>query len=180
MSDNIALITFTEGWAENGVGKDGLPLYRPVVHIIKSVPPYTQVTYVATDADFAEFPLQYELFRKQHKARAPDVEGYPLAMWPVVTPAEFQMCATRDIFTVEQLAALTKRAPGWSGAPPQIIELAKRAAKLIDLQGSVGKFEAVISQLTAEREQLVGELKEANATISAQTSLINQLRPKAA
>ena len=175
-NDNIAIITFLEGWEEDGVGADGLPLFREVVKIRKAVPPLTQVEYVATPEDFEEFPGPYQLFRKQQGARRPDVKGYPLALWPVISPADFQMLAARDIVTVEQLAALAGKR-GSEPIPAPVLELAKRAKKLVDLQSSVGKFEAVITDLTAQRDQLAQELKEANATIAAQNQMINTLRP---
>lgn len=173
MSDNIALISFFEGWEQSGTGKDGMPLFREVVKIRKSVPPLTQVEYLATEADFEEFPLQYQLFRKQQGARRPEVEGYPLALWPVISPADFQNCAAREIYTVEQLAKLATS----KDVPPPIVELAKRAKKLVELQASTGKFEVIISELTAERDALAAELKDANATISALNAQISVLRP---
>lgn len=170
-SDNIAIIQFYEGWEETGIGPDGLPLFREVVKIVKAVPPLTQVEYVATPADFAEFPVEYQIFQKTQEARKPKVEGYPLALWPVISPADFKALAARDIVTVEQLALLANRR-GNTDLPANIVELAKRAKKMIELQGSVGKFEAVIVQLTAERDSAVADLKEANATISAQNAML--------
>lgn len=179
-NDNIAIIAFVEGWELDGTGPDGLPLFREVVTIRKSVPPLTEVSYVATPEDFEEYPEPYKLFQKQREGRAPGVAGYPLALWPAISPAEFKNCAARGIHTVEQLAPLANRRSGGTEVPASIIELAKRAKKLIELQGSVGKFEAVINQLTAERDQLAEELKQAASTISAQNALINQMRPQPA
>jgi len=170
-SDNIAFINFYEGWAEDGVGVDGLPMFSEVVMIRKSVPPLTQVDYVATPEDFAEFPGPYQRFLQEQGARKPAVKGYPLAIWPAISAADFKSCAARDIVTVEQLAALASNRS--QVVPPPILELAKRAKKMVELQGSIGKFEAVISQLTAERDQMAADLKEANATISAQNTLLN-------
>jgi hypothetical protein len=174
-NDNIAIISFYEGWEEDGVGPDGLPLFKPVTRIRKAVPPYTQVDYVAVEDDYDEFPMQYQLFKKAQAARKPAVEGYPLALWPVISQADYQNCVARDIVTVEQLAKLAQRR-STNDIPAPIIELAKRAAKMIELQSSVGRFETVITDLTAQRDQMAAELKEANATISAQNSLIGQLR----
>lgn len=177
MSENIAIIRFYEGWEADGVGSDGLPLFREVVMIRKSVPPLTQVDYVATEADFEEFPLPYQAFQKEQGARRPAVKGYPLALWPVISAADFKTLAARDIVTVEQLAALANRRPDQLPAP--IIELAKRAKKMVELQASTGKFEAIIDKLTAERDSIAADLKEANATISAQNSLLSRT-PKVA
>lgn len=172
MSENIAIIRFYEGWEEDGVGADGLPLFREVVMIRKSVPPLTQVDYVATTADFEEFPLPYQMFLKEQGARKPSVKGYPLALWPVISAADFKSLAARDIVTVEQLAALANR--HGTDLPPPILELAKRAKKMVELQAQVGKFEALVDKLTAERDGIAADLKEANATISAQNAMLSR------
>ena len=104
--------------------------------------------------------------------------GYPLAYWPVINEAELKMCAARDIYTVQQLAPYAKR--GTDKTPPHIVELAKRAAKMLELHGKVGKFEAVIGELTAERDVLSEELREARLTIGTQNSIIATLKLKVA
>jgi hypothetical protein len=174
-NDNIAIINFIEGWEQDGVGVDGLPMFRPVVKIRKSVPPLTEVEYVATEEDFAEFPLPYQRFLKEQGSRRPEVEGYPLALWPVISPSDFKVLAARDIVTVEQLAKIADRRDT-STVPAPIVELAKRAKQMIELQGQVGKFEALITDLVSQRDQIAADLKEANATITAQNSLINNMR----
>jgi hypothetical protein len=179
--DNIAFVMFFEGWEQGGVSGDGLPLFHEVVKIRKSVPPYTEITRIATEQDIEDFPVQFGLFRKEQAGRHPEVEGYPLALWPAISPADFQNCAARDIVTVEQLAQLAnRRSDGGNAIPPPILELAKRAKKMVELQKEVGRFEALITQLTADRDALAEDLKEANATISAQNGMINMLRTKAA
>jgi hypothetical protein len=170
-----ALITFYESWRQEGVGDDGLPLYVPVVMIRKAKPPLLQVDAIATPDDEEQFAEAWRYFQKTHAARDPNVQGYPLVLWPVCTGAELQMLAARDIVTVEQLARLAER-----DTIPQLKELAVRAKKMIALQSKTGKFEEVINQITAERDVLVEQLKEANATISAQNALINTLKMKAA
>jgi hypothetical protein len=179
MSDNIAIIKFEEGWEQDGVGGDGMPLYKPVLKIRKSVPPCTEVCYVATPEDREEFPEAYRHFEKQQEGRRPNVEGYPLALWPVIAPADYQNCAAREIYTVEQLAQLANKRSG-NDIPPPVLELAKRAKKMIDLQKEHGRFEAVIEKLTGERDALAEDLKEAHATISAQNSMIARLQTRAA
>lgn len=167
-----ALVRFKAGWVEDGLGPDSLPLFRETVSIVLSKPPYLQIEREATEEDFEQFGEPYRAFLKEQGGRKPTEEGYPLALWPVITPADFQICAVRGIYTVEQLAKQRG-----DGMPPQIRELAARAKRLIELQGKTGKFETIIRQLEAERDTLAAELKEANTTISAQNSLINQLRP---
>lgn len=173
MSDNIAIIAFFEGWQRTEAsGPDGLPLFTEQVMIRKSVPPYTEITRAATAEDIEEFPEPYRLFQKQQAGRKPVEDGYPLALWPVISAADFQNCAAREIYTVEQLAQLANKRSSTVEIPPPILELAKRAKKMVELHKEVGKFEGVIDQLTAERDTLLGELKEANATIAAQNTML--------
>ena len=98
-------------------------------------------------------------------------------LWPAISPAELHMCLVRDITTVQDLAKLIKAGPN---VPPQITEIAKRAAKMVELQGKVGRHAEVINELTNERDALMEQLKEAHATISAQNTLINTLKLRVA
>lgn len=180
MEESQALIRFIPGWAEDGISEDGLPRFRETIRIIKSVPPYTEVQYEATEADFAENPGPYQLFLKVEGSRLqqPKSEGFPLALWPVVGPAHFKMLAARDINTIEQLAKLSTRAD--PTMPGEFKELADRARQMLDLSANLGKFETMLldreRQLAAVSEQNL-ELK---ATISAQNSLIATLKMTAA
>lgn len=178
MPDEIdALVTFYESWVEDGVGADGLPLFREVIMIRLSKWPQTQVDYVATDEHLnnPQFREALDVFNKQRKGRDLSVEGYPLALWPVISPATLKMLTARDIFTVEQLAAI-KKGPD---VIPEVAELAQRAKRLIELQGKTGKYEAIITDLTAQRDAILEQLKEAHATISAQNSMIGMLQSAA-
>lgn len=181
MADVIdAFVTFYESWREVGVGPDGLPLFEPAIKISLAKPPLLQVERAAEDEDREQFPEAWRAFEKQRMTRDTSVKGYPLAMWPVCSPADLRSCAARDIFTVEQLADLATRKG--EDIPPPVLELAKRAKQMIALQKETGRFEALITDLTGQRDALAEQLKEANATISAQNALIGTLRapPKVA
>lgn len=169
------------GWAEDGVSKDGMPRYRETVRIIKSVPPFTQVEYEATDQDFEENPGPYEAFLKENAARQqqPSESGFPLALWPVISPAQFKMLAHRDITTIEQLSKLTHNRTD-PNMPGEIKELAHRAKQMLALSSEVGKFEAQLLDRDRQLEALTEQVKEMSATISAQNSLISTLKLKAA
>jgi hypothetical protein len=174
MDEIDALKVFYESWVEDGVGADGLPLFKEQVMIRLSKWPQTQVEYVATDEHFndPQFRDALDVFKKQRRGRDLSIQGYPLAMWPVISPAALQLLSARDIVTVEQLAAIKKT----DDVIPEVRELSLRAKKLIELQGKTGKFEAIISELTAERDALAEQLKEAHVTISAQNSMIGMLQ----
>lgn len=173
-----ALITFYESWRENGIAEDGLPLYEQVVMIRKAKPPLLQIDEVATEDDQDQFPAAWKHFEKTRQVRDLAIKGYPLALWPVIAPHELKLLAARDIVTVEQLAAFEGRKG--NDMPPAIHELAVRAKKLLAMQGKIGKFEAIIHELTAQRDQLNAELTEARATISAQNSMLEHLRQRPA
>jgi hypothetical protein len=181
MEASQALVRFNAGWAEDGVSPDGLPRYRETVRITKSVPPYTEVEYEATEQDFEENPGPYQMFVKEQGARlqAPQQEGFPLALWPVVTPAQFKALAGRGITTIEQLTALANRR-GDDGMPGEFRELGERAKQMLALSANVGKFEAMIRDRDGQIEALSEQVKEMRATISAQNSLINTLKMTAA
>ena len=183
MADIIdALVAFHETWQEIGNGPDGLPLFEPAVGITMAKPPLLQIERAATEEDRDQFPDAWRLFERQRLARDASIKGYPLAMWPVVSPADLRSCAAREIYTVEQLAELAERGKG-DNVPAPIKELAKRAKQMIALQKETGRFETMITDLTQQRDAMHEQLKEANATIAAQETLINTLRtanPKAA
>lgn len=167
-----AKIIFSEGWEQDGTGADGLPLFKPVIMIRKvTFDRLTDITAVAEEQDFEEFAEEWHAFEKARAART-TVEGYPLAMWPVISPSELQMLLARDIVTVEQLAKLADRRS--DDVIPAIKELAKRAKKLVELQGKVGKFEAIIDDLTKQRDTAIEQLREANMTISQQNAQLNR------
>lgn len=175
--ESQAIVRFVAGWVEDGTSDNGLPLYRDSVQIIKSVPPYTQVQYEATEADYSEFPGPYQLFLKEQGARlqAPVEGGFPLALWPVISPAQFKTLAGRDISTIEQLARLRDPA-----LPGEFKELAERAKQMLALSTNIGKFEAMIRDRDGQIAVLVEQVGEMRATISAQNSLINTLKMTAA
>jgi len=170
-----ALVSFFESWVQNGVGEDGLPLFEQRVMIRKAKPPLLMVEEAASDEDQEYFADAWRHFQKSRRVRDLEVKGYPLAFWPVISPADLQSLVVRDIVTVEQLAEEADKKS--SKLPAPLHELAKRAKQLIAMQGKVGKFESIIHELTAQRDTLNDELKEANVTISA---LNNALKSKAA
>jgi len=176
-----ALIRFKPGWERDGVSEDGLPRFRATVRIVKEVPPLTKVEYLATEQDFDENPGPYALFLKEEEARhqEPREDGFPLALWPAVNPAQFQALAHRDINTVEQLMKYADRR-GNDAMPGEFKELAERAKVMIAMTSQIGKFEELIRDLKGERDALVEQTAEQRATISAQNSQIAAMRQKAA
>lgn len=177
MSDNIALIRFVPGFVEDGLGDDGLPRYRDIVKIIKSVPPATTVYGYATQADFEEFREPYELFMRQQGAKKlmPAEGGFPLALWPVCSPAELEMLSARGVVTIEQLAKLNR-----PEMPGELLELVDRARLMIELSDQLGKFEQMVRLKDGQIEVLTGQVKELQATVRAQDGMITALQQQRA
>jgi hypothetical protein len=182
MSDTPTLVRFYTGWERDGNGPDGLPLFRETTRVRMDRPPYLSIEREAEDADITDHPGPYELYRKSCEARK-TVVGYPLALWPACPPHIFEMCAVRDIHTVEQLAQVVsrkRRAEAVKTVPPDIIEIADRAVKMMELHGKAGQYEAIVSDLEGQLAAMKEQFAEAITTISAQKALIDTLRLKAA
>jgi hypothetical protein len=182
MSDTPTLVRFYSGWERDGNGPDGMPLYRETIRVRMDRPPYLSIEREAEEADFADHPGPFELYQKTCEGRK-TIVGYPLALWPACPPHIFQMCAVRDIHTVEQLAQTVskkRRAEAVKAMPPDILEIADRAVKMIELHGKAGQYEEIVSNLEAQLAALKEQFDEAISTISAQKTLIDALRLKAA
>jgi hypothetical protein len=180
MTDTPTLCRFVLGYQEDGVSADGLPQYKESVRIYLSRPPFLEVDRVANEGDFTDHPHAYQAFLKEQEGRKLDGKsGYPLAMWPVAAPHEIKMCAARDVFTVEQLAVYATKG-NMSDTPPEIIELAKRARKMVELSKQTGKHEAKITELEGQ----IGALREDNNNLrrenEALTLSLGQLRARPA
>ena len=181
MSDTPTLVRFYSGWQRDGNGPDGLPLFRETIRVRMDRPPYLGIEREAEEEDFADHPGPCELYKKTTEARKA-VVGYPLVLWPACPPHIFQMCAARDIHTVEQLAQLVskkRRSEAVKTIPPEIVELADRAVKMIDLQQRAGQYEELVTDMQSQIEALKEQLTEAVGTISAQKTLIETLKMRA-
>lgn len=177
MNDTPTLVKFHMGYIEDGIGRDGLPLYRNQLMIVLDRPPLLRLQRPATDADIEDYPGPYSVFQKQQAAIDQSAEeGYPLVMWPACTAPLFQMLSARGISTVEALAKLAGRGGKEDTMPAELRELAQRAVKLISMQKDVGKFEAIIREKDGEIEALKEQVDEAVKTISTQKAIIDRLK----
>ena len=182
MSDTPTLVRFYSGWERDGNGPDGLPLFRETIRVRLDRPPYLSVEREAEEEDILNHPGPYELYKKTCEARK-TIVGYPLALWPACLPHIFQMCAVRDIHTVEQLAQVVskkRRAEAVKTIPPDVIEIADRAVKMVELHAKAGQYEEIVTDLQAQLAAMKEQYEEALAAIAAQKTLIDNLRMKAA
>jgi hypothetical protein len=178
MSDHPALITFFEGWADNGqLSKDGFPSYVDTVMIRIERPPLLHLERAAIRQDFADHPDEYAAFQAVQKARRNSGDaGYPLVYWPAATAAEIRMLAMRGIATVEELAKLA----GDRDLPGQLAELALRAERMLDMQQNFGKYETLLAESRAENGVLAEQVREMKVSLSAANALIDTLKLKVA
>jgi hypothetical protein len=182
MSDQAAFARFEDGWEQDGVSKDGMPKFRSALIIRLSKPPYLEVRREAGDYDIEQYPEPYKLYQKLRAGRDIDkAEGYPLALWPAITKAEFEQLIAHGILTVEQLAKIADRKGAVASKVPEpIMQLAQRAKRMIELQKTQGRYEVIINELTAERDQLTEQLRESHAALSAANALANSLQMRLA
>ena len=178
MSDHPALITFSEGWALSPEpSPDGLPIYNEAVIIHIERPPLLSLQRAATKQDFADHPAEYEAFQAVRAAkRNVGDDGYPLVYWPAVSAADVQMLAVRNIVTVEQLAKLANN----RDLPGQLADLALRAERMIDMQKTFGRHEALLAESNAERDEMIAQNKDLKQSLSAAQALIDTLKLKVA
>jgi len=180
MSDQAAFAKFEDGWEEDGVGKDGMPLYKPRLMIVFSKPPYLQTKREAEEEDIEQYSEPYKLYLKLKAGREVDkTEGYPLALWAAISKSEFEQLVAHGILTVEQLAKVAER-KGGTKMPEPIMVLASRAKRMIALQKEQGRYEATIEQLREERDALAAELTELRVQLSSANSVINTLQSRIA
>jgi hypothetical protein len=182
MSDTPTLVRFFSGWERDGNGPDGMPCFRETTRVQMDRPPYLSIEREAEEVDFIDHPAPYELYKKTCAARK-QIVGYPLVLWPACPPHVFQMCAVRDIHTVEQLAQLVsskRRAETVKTVPPDVVEIADRAVKMVELHGKAGQYEEIVSDLESQLAAMKEQFQEMLGTISAQKALIETLKMKAA
>jgi hypothetical protein len=179
MSDQSALIHFSQGWADSHrISSDGLPIYDDTVMIHIERPPLLNLERVATPEECKQYRQEFEAFQREQKAKSTAVSesGYPLVYWPVLSPAEVQTLAVRGVYTVEQLANLA----GNQDLPGNLADQALRAERLMDMQKNFGKYEAMLHERDAQLEEVQEQLKEARATVSAQNAIIDTLKMRVA
>lgn len=178
-SDSAAYARFEDGWEQDGVGKDGLPTYKPRLYIVLSKPPHLSVRREAEEEDIEMFPEPYKRYQKLRAGRdLENIEGYPIVLWPALSQAECEQLLAQGILTVEQLAKMAGRSN--AKMPGGILELAGRAKRLLELQKAGGKYEGIIDELTRQRDALNAELIELRQQLASANSVINNLQGRIA
>lgn len=175
-SDLPALAIFFDGKIEDGLGPDGLPVFKDVLMIKVSRPPYMSIDRIADDSDINYFEEQYRVYSKQAKAKYATAEGYPLSMWPACSQSELEMLSVREIFTVQELAKLAQRK---EAVIPPLRPVAERALRFIKLSKDQGAIEAQIEELRAQNEAMKEQIKESNEENARLKATLEALRARA-
>lgn len=165
---------FEETVKTNQIDENGLPVFRTVeyVELLIAGDKGNSPTKRVTDGIRQQFPNEYALWKS--KRMGPDMigDGIPLSMWPLI-PAEMSKALEyMNVFTVQQLAALSDGAISKPGAiglrdmrekAKAFIESAKSAAPLAKLEVENKELKQRIDLLTTQMEQLVKAAGEADA-----------------
>lgn len=179
MSDAPAYAKFEDHYEPDGVdAKSGMPKFRTVLYIRFTRPPLLDTKREAEQEDIETYSEPYKLYLKLKAGRETDeIEGYPLVLWPALSRAEFEQLASHGIITVEQLAKYADRKGAVAkGTPEAIMQLALRAKRMVDLQKNQGQYEAIITELTGERDELAAQVRELGGQLSAANALISNLQ----
>lgn len=178
MNDKPTLVRFVDGYDAAGISEDGLPYFKQTVKIFISRPPLLEITRVATDEDIDMYEDAYRLYQREKRGKeiGPEADGYPLSMWPVVTPALHAMLSAREIYTIEQLASMRLS----SGVPAEVKELADRAKRMVAMSKDIGQHEQRERDFQGQIEVLQEQVKELRGTIQAQDGIINSLKLRVA
>lgn len=175
-SDLPALAIFHDGKVPDGLGADGLPVFKDVLMIRVNRPPYLDIDRIADDSDIAYFGEQYTLYTKTTKSKYDTTEGYPLSMWPGCSASELEMLAVREVYTIQELAKLAARK---ETLIPPLREVAARAQRFIKLAADKGAAEAQMEQLRAENEAMKEQLQEGRQENARLQATIDAMRVRA-
>lgn len=104
---NVAARFYDKAVKTDKVAANGMPIFKNVTYVeIRLKDNSTEVfNQPATEEKIKRFPREYALY-KMAKEKIKD--GTPLEQFAFLTAAEIETCKSRGLFTVEDLAALSK------------------------------------------------------------------------
>ena len=140
--------------------RDGLPFYENEIYVEIFRDSTNTVVRRATQDHFDLYPESYAAFTKTSAKM--DESGYPIELWPALTPADVENLKAAGLTTVEKLSQSVL-----GKVPPHLhhfISLAKDQIKVA--RGSAAEE---LNQLREENEILKSQLAESK-------SLVNSLR----
>lgn len=104
---NVAARFYDKAVKTDKVAANGMPIFKNITYVeIRLKDNSTEVfNQPATEEKIKRFPREYALY-KMAKEKIKD--GTPLEQFAFLTAAEIETCKSRGLFTVEDLAALSK------------------------------------------------------------------------
>lgn len=138
--------------------ENGLPEFEEVVYVeIRVKDSHEIADRRATREDFARFPREYSFYTvKKEKAK----EGTPLNMFAFLSLPQIEACASRGIFTVEDLAGLDEDKAHSINLEMEValakkfLDVSKNNQVIADYEKEVKKLKARISKLEEENKAL--------------------------
>ncbi|MBP2442845.1 hypothetical protein [Rhizobium leguminosarum] len=141
--------------------KEGRPIFKDTefLRIFIAGDKHTEVFRAATDHDKQRFSDSYERFKKGAEARE-QLVGTPLAQWSYLKPSQIKELEAINIYTVEQLGALSDTAKQKLGMGAH--ELVAAAIAFL----TTAKDASAASSFAAENERMKGEVQRLEAQIA--------------
>lgn len=172
--ENMAHITprfFEETKRTNEVDSNGLPVFRTVEYVElliagdKGNSPVKRVTQAIKE----QFPNEYGIWKS--KRINPDMigDGIPLSLWPLIPTEMAKALEYMNVFTVQQLAALSDSAISKPGAiglrdmrdkAKAFIDSAKSAAPLAKMEVENRELKRQLDLMQIQMDQLLNAVKE--------------------
>jgi hypothetical protein len=180
--DNMAHITprfFEETKKTNEIDENGLPVFRTIefVELLiagdKGNSPVKRVTQGVKD----QFPNEYAMWKS--KRINPDMigDGIPLSLWPLIPTEMAKALEYMNVFTVQQLAALSDSSISKPGAiglrdmrekAKAFIDSAKSAAPIAKLEVENRELKQRLELMQNQMEQLVQAVKDRESETSVE------------
>ena len=117
------------------------------------------------------FSSQYEAWKKGQEM---PVEGSPLKLWPVISPAQLEMCLRSNVRTVEDLASLPDQFLSKLGLGARALQ--NKAKDWINSGNSQGKVAEELSALKVALDELKRQNEEKDQTIQTLISELSSSR----
>lgn len=172
--ENMAHLTprfFEETKRTNEVDENGLPVFRTVEYVElliagdKGNAPVKRVT----EGIKQQFPNEYGIWKS--KRINPDMigDGIPLSLWPLIPTEMAKALEFMNVFTVQQLAALSDSAISKPGAiglrdmrekAKAFIDSAKSAAPIAKLEVENKDLRQKLELMQSQMEQLMQAVQE--------------------
>ncbi|OHV23847.1 hypothetical protein EOS93_28165 [Rhizobium sp. RMa-01] len=142
--------------------KEGRPIFadKEFVRIFIAGDKHTEVYREVTDNDKQRFADAYKRFKEGAEARE-QLTGTPLAQWPYLKPSQIKEMEAVNIYTVEQLAALSDTAKQKIGMGANELTAAARAyLATAENSSAASAFAAENERLKDEVTRLQEQMKE--------------------